>query len=112
MSELIQLSDFIGPQAPWALSRKEVLPAEPARVWKALTMAEELTRWWCNAAEVDPREGGRYLFEGPTVFGNSAGASIIPGNFEILEWVAGERLKYSWWVAGVETQVTYELSNQ
>lgn len=29
-------------------------------VWKALVDADEIVRWYAPAAEVDPREGGRY----------------------------------------------------
>lgn len=39
---------------------KEVrLPAEAERVWQALTDANELTRWFPLAADVEPRVGGR-----------------------------------------------------
>jgi uncharacterized protein YndB with AHSA1/START domain len=34
-------------------------PAEA--VWKALTDAEEVTRWYAGRAEIDTREGGRYF---------------------------------------------------
>src|SRR5687767_11486794 len=117
MSELIQLSNLNGAQAPWMISRKEVIPAEPARVWKALTSPEELTAWWCNAAEIDPREGGRYAFRGSPACGHDelalegAETPKKPGNFEILEWVPAERLRYRWWIGGVETTVAYELQN-
>ncbi len=110
MSELIRISNFTGPRAPWELFRKEVLPVEPARVWRALVDPDELARWWCNQAEVDLREGGRYAFRGPLVYGG-AGAPAQPDDLEILELAPDERLRFRWRLHGAATEVTYELSN-
>lgn len=37
--------------------------AEPARIFRALTVAEELERWFFSAARTDPRTGGDYRIE-------------------------------------------------
>ena len=36
------------------------IDAPPEAVWRAITEAEEITRWYVPEAEVDLREGGRY----------------------------------------------------
>ncbi len=36
------------------------IEAPPEAVWKALTDAKELVRWFPLKAEVEPRVGGRY----------------------------------------------------
>jgi uncharacterized protein YndB with AHSA1/START domain len=36
------------------------LPADRQAVWRALTDAEELSRWLVESATVEPREGGTY----------------------------------------------------
>jgi len=48
------------------LELTRTLPATPATVWRAMTDAEELTRWWgpkgftAPQVDFDPREGGSY----------------------------------------------------
>lgn len=36
------------------------IDAPPEAVWRAITEAEELTRWYVQSAEIDPRPGGTY----------------------------------------------------
>jgi uncharacterized protein YndB with AHSA1/START domain len=109
----IPLSRLSRPSAPWSLRRKEVVPASPARTWRALVEPEELARWWADWADVAPHPEGRYAFGGPHVFGGGAGSS--PGGaregFDILAIDPGSRLEFRWPLGGVETRVVYELSN-
>ncbi len=114
MTRLVQLTSFDTPRAPWALWRKELIPLSPARVWKALTREEELTRWWCRKARVDLRVGGEYRFEGANVYGHDSSRSVTGSSsagHEITELVSDQRLQFRWPVLGVETVVTYELTN-
>ncbi len=116
MTRLVQLTSFDAPRAPWALWRKEVIPLSPTRVWKALTREEELTSWWCERAHVDLRVGGQYRFEGANVYGcatsNEAAEADSPSaSHEITELIPDERLRFRWPLLGVETVVTYELTN-
>jgi uncharacterized protein YndB with AHSA1/START domain len=46
------------PLADLELEFHTQLAAPPDRVFAALTRAEHLARWFCDAAESDPREGG------------------------------------------------------
>ena len=38
------------------------MPASPERVFRALTDADELSRWWTTTAESDPRTGGTFSY--------------------------------------------------
>lgn len=38
------------------------IAAPPATVFRALTDADELTRWWTTSAESDPRTGGSFAY--------------------------------------------------
>ncbi len=116
MTKLVQLTGFDEPQAPWLLRRKEIIPLPPERVWSALTREEELTRWWCESADVDLRVGGRYRFSGSNVYGDQPAAAASEStprsaSFEITQLVPHERLQFRWPLLGVETTVTYQLDN-
>lgn len=56
-------------------------------VWKALTDAEELVRWFPLQAEIEPRAGGRYWMSWGSAY---EGESVI----EIFE--PGKRLRTTW----------------
>lgn len=120
MTRLVRLSSFTGPRAPWALRRKEIIPLPPQRVWKALTVDEELERWWCDSARVEVRVGGPYEFRGRNVYGH--GSSAVPGGeegeagsrtpgFRITKLAPNEQIEFTWPLLGVETTVTYALTN-
>lgn len=61
------------------------IAAPPADVWRALTEAEELTRWFAVAAEVEPGEGGCWKVS----WDESPVAAM--GRFKV--WQPGERLQ-------------------
>lgn len=63
------------------------LDAAPERVWRALTEAEELERWFPLEARVEPGVGGTVWMSWKNEF---AGAS------EILAWEPERRLRISW----------------
>ena len=63
------------------------LPAPPDVVWKALTDAAELMRWFPPQARVQPGVGGAiYMSWGPPWEGDS----------KITIWEPGKRLQYEW----------------
>jgi len=112
MPDFIDLTRFpSAPSAPWALRRKEVLLASPRRVWQALVDPRELVEWWCDRANVEARVGGCYEFHGPHVYGDRDPQKGEGRNFEILDLVPESRLEYRWHLEGVETRVSYEISN-
>ncbi len=113
MENFVQLTRFGAPRAPWSVQRKEIVPIQPQRVWKALTVPEELCRWWSSKAEVDLRQGGCYRFAPPAVLRRSAESPERESrrqDFEIIECQEGQRLRFAWFVDGVDTEVSYEIS--
>ena len=74
--------------------------APPARVFRALTVPGDLTRWFMDRATLEPRRGGRYAFTwegGPTHTG------------AVLDYVRGKRLTLSWQWPGQEALGTTKL---
>lgn len=47
---------------PDAIERDVILPAPPARVWSALTRADQLSAWFGTQASIDLRPGGAVVF--------------------------------------------------
>jgi uncharacterized protein YndB with AHSA1/START domain len=74
-------------------------------VFRALTDAGELARWFPSSAESDPRPGGEftYRFE----FDDASRNHTYSGQY--LELVDGERLAYPWHGALGETRVDVRL---
>jgi len=76
-------------------------------VFKTLTQADELIRWFPSRAESDPKPGGKiklfFDFIDASQNGSQAG--------EYVEVISGEKLSYTWTVAegSVPTLVTFLL---
>jgi uncharacterized protein YndB with AHSA1/START domain len=68
------------------------IDAPPELVFRALTDAEELVRWFPSTAESDPRTGGEFVlrFE----FEDEAQNHTYSGRYE--EVTANERVRYPW----------------
>lgn len=62
-----------------------VIGASVERVFRALTVADELAQWWPKSAESEPRAGGRLVF-------HWFGGSSIATRFD--EFIPGERLAF------------------
>ncbi len=76
---------------PTALKFKTVIEAPPAEVYRAFTHATALRDWLADAAETDPRPGGRlYLYW--------ASSYTVTGAFRAL--TPGERVEFNWHGAG------------
>jgi uncharacterized protein YndB with AHSA1/START domain len=78
--------------------------APPERVWGLLTDPAQLPRWWPDAAELEPRVGGRVVLNfGPgAVFG------------EITTWEPPSALGFTWTqsnLPGVELHVSFTVDD-
>jgi uncharacterized protein YndB with AHSA1/START domain len=56
------------------------------RVWELLTDPQELPRWWPDAAELEPRVGGRVVL--------TFGPGDVSG--EVTEWEPPRSLGFTW----------------
>jgi uncharacterized protein YndB with AHSA1/START domain len=83
--------------------RKELTIAAPReRVWRALTEADELVRWFPDrSADVDLRPGGAFRLEWQAEGGDS-------GVFEEVE--PPSRLVFRWWQTGTELRLRVEIT--
>lgn len=83
--------------------RKELTIAAPReRVWRALTEADELVRWFPDrGAEVDLRPGGAFRLTWASGDGDR-------GVFEELE--PPSRLVFRWWQEGTELRLRVEIT--
>ena len=84
-----------------------VLPGTPERVFAALTDQSELTGWFAQHAEIDPREGGEFRFWGSSAWctryrwhARQKIVSVAPPNLIV----------FSWPVDGLESEVTLALA--
>ena len=75
-------------------------------VFKALTQADELVRWFPTRAESDPHAGGTiklfWDFTDASQNGSQEG--------EYIEVVPNEKFSYTWMAGSIQTQVTFALS--
>jgi uncharacterized protein YndB with AHSA1/START domain len=81
------------------------IDAPPDRVFRALTDADELPRWFPSSAESDPRSGGDYVlrFE----FDDESQNHTYAGQYEQV--TPGERVRYPWNGAFGATTVEFTL---
>ena len=66
---------------PDSIEREVILPVPPARVWAALTRADQLGAWFGTRAEVDLRPGGEVVF----TWDSATGPHISRGVIETIE---------------------------
>lgn len=108
MDAFVPLSKLLRPEAAWFVRQREIVPAPPERVWRAITDPSEMAQWWCERAEVDLRVGGWYAFGGRYVYGDDPG--LDRAAFEITDLEDATRLEFHWPLRGFGTTVLVELS--
>jgi uncharacterized protein YndB with AHSA1/START domain len=69
-------------EVPDSIERELVLPAPPARVWTALTRADQLSAWFGTQASIDLRPGGEVVF---TWDGSTGPRGATRGVIEVVE---------------------------
>jgi uncharacterized protein YndB with AHSA1/START domain len=75
-------------------------------VFRALTEADELTRWFPTRAESDPRPGGKLKLFWEFMDASQNGSQ----DNQFLDVIQDEKLSYSWAADSVATLVTFVLS--
>jgi len=75
-------------------------------VFKALTQADELMRWFPTRVESDPRPGGKFKFAWEFANANENGSQ----EGEYVEVVPNKKLSYTWTAESIPTLVTINLS--
>lgn len=91
----------------WTYEHTFNLDATPERVFQALTEPEELTWWFAEEVQVEPRAGGRYHFWGRHTL---AAPSRAEADQTLLRFEPGRALEFSWRLHGVGSRVALELA--
>jgi uncharacterized protein YndB with AHSA1/START domain len=58
----LQARPEVSVNVPDSIEREVILPVPPARVWTALTRADQLGAWFGTRASIDLRPGGEVIF--------------------------------------------------
>ena len=81
----------MSPDVPDTIEREVILPVPPARVWAALTQADQLGAWFGTQASVDLRPGGEVVF---TWDGSTGPRGTSRGVIETVE--PTQRFAFRW----------------
>ena len=72
------------------VEKSTVIPATPARLFKALTEAKQLSRWLADRVESDPRQGGQIVIEYDSHEKRGEYRRLIPGVEVGIRWIQFE----------------------
>ncbi len=68
------------------IDKSIVIKATPAKLFKALTDAKDLTKWLCDRAESDPRPGGRVIYTYREHEARGIYKRLIPNEEVAIDW--------------------------
>jgi len=68
------------------IEKSTVIPATPARLYKSLTEAKQLSRWLADRVESDPRQGGQIVIDYDTHEKRGEYRRLIPGVEVGISW--------------------------
>jgi uncharacterized protein YndB with AHSA1/START domain len=72
------------------VEKSTVIPATPARLFKALTDAKQLSRWLADRVQSDPRQGGQIVIDYDTHEKRGEYRRLIPGVEVGISWTQFE----------------------
>lgn len=81
--------------------------ASAARTFAALTVPADLTKWFAEHVELEPREGGAFRFWGKSSYETSTRDKAAQ-RFTAFE--PGKRIAFTWLLHGQESEVTLTVS--
>jgi uncharacterized protein YndB with AHSA1/START domain len=81
------------------------IEASTEKVFRALTDADELARWWTTSAESDPRTGGAYAYR--FEFEDATRDHTYTG--EYIDVTPGEHVRYPWKTRLGPTEVDFRI---
>jgi len=84
------------------------LSARPARVFAALTEADELKQWFAEHAEVEPQVGGAYRFWGRHTLG---APTREEANGRITKFAPSQTIAYTWRIHDRDSEVAFALES-
>ena len=74
------------------IEKSTVIPATPARLYRALTDAKQLSRWLADRVESDPRQGGQIVIDYDSHKKRGEYRRLIPGIEVGISWTQFEEL--------------------
>jgi len=72
------------------VEKSTVIPATPARLYKSLTDAKQLSRWLADRVQSDPRQGGQIVIDYDTHEKRGEYRRLIPGVEVGIAWTQFE----------------------
>jgi uncharacterized protein YndB with AHSA1/START domain len=95
------------PSTPFTHTHSWTIPAEPARVFRALTDAGELRQWFAEDVQVEPREKGVYRFWGRHTIGTPPHEDARQ---TVTRFEAPRAFAFQWPLLEVDTDVAIALA--